>query len=119
MSRAGLTPCVIVHYHEISLKRGNRPLFLRKLQENLARAVGDLGPVRVIQLPGRIVLDLEGNVNPQAVRDRLDRVCGIANTALAVRTGSALDRIKVAVAQPTAWDAIFDIAAVEKGIYKA
>ena len=97
MSRAGLTPCVIVHYHEISLKRGNRPLFLRRLQENLARAVSDLGPVRVIQLPGRIVLDLEGNPDPQGVRERLDRVCGIANTALAVRTGSALDRIKAAV----------------------
>ena len=97
MSRPGLTPCVIVHYHEISLKRGNRPLFLRRLQENLARAVSDLGPVRVIQLPGRIVLDLEGNPDPQGVRERLDRVCGIANTALAVRTGSALDRIKAAV----------------------
>ncbi|MBF8288287.1 MAG: putative tRNA sulfurtransferase, partial [Candidatus Rokubacteria bacterium] len=97
MSRAGLSPCVIVHYHEISLKRGNRPLFLRRLQENLARAVSDLGPVRVIQLPGRIVLDLEGNPDPQGVWERLDRVCGIANTALAVRTGSALDRIKAAV----------------------
>jgi thiamine biosynthesis protein ThiI len=88
---------VIVHYHEISLKRGNRPLFLRRLQENLARAVSDLGPVRVIQLPGRIVLDLEGNLDPQGVRERLDRVFGIANTALALRTGSALDRIKAAV----------------------
>jgi len=97
VSRTGLAPCVIVHYHEISLKRGNRPLFLRRLQENLARAVSDLGPVRVIQLPGRIVLDLEGNANPPAVRERLDRVCGIANTALAVRTGSSLDRIKAAV----------------------
>jgi thiamine biosynthesis protein ThiI len=97
VSRADLTPCVIVHYHEISLKRGNRPLFLRRLQENLARAVSDLGPVRVIQLPGRIVLDLEGNENPGAVRERLDRVCGIANTALAVRTGSSLDRLKGAV----------------------
>jgi thiamine biosynthesis protein ThiI len=90
---------VIVHYHEISLKRGNRPLFLRRLQENLARAVSDLGPVRVIQLPGRIVLDLEGNADPAAVRARLDRVCGIANTALAMRTGSSMDRIKAAVDQ--------------------
>ena len=97
MSLTELSPCVIVHYHEISLKRGNRPLFLRKLQENIARAVSDLGPVRVIQRPGRIVLDLEGNPDPDAVRGRLDRVCGIANTALALRTGSSLDRIKAAV----------------------
>jgi len=88
-----------VHYHEISLKRGNRPLFLRRLQENLARAVSDLGPVCVHQLPGRIVLDLEGNPAPEAVRARLDRVCGVANTALAVRTGSSLDALKRAVDQ--------------------
>jgi len=92
-------PCVIVHYHEISLKRGNRPLFLRRLQENLARAVGDLGPVRVQQLPGRIVLDLAGHSAPEAVRARLDRVCGVANTALAVRTGSSLEALRAAVDQ--------------------
>ena len=90
-------PCVIVHYHEISLKRGNRPLFLRRLQENLARAVGDLGPVRVQQLPGRIVLDLAGHPAPEAVRARLDRVCGVANTALAVRTGSSLEALRAGV----------------------
>jgi len=90
-------PCVIVHYHEISLKRGNRPLFLRRLQENIARAVGDLGPVRVHQLPGRIVLDLADHPAPEAVRARLDRVCGVANTALAVRTGSSLEALRAAV----------------------
>ncbi len=52
---------VVVHYHEISLKRGNRPLFLRRLQDNLLRAVGDLGSARVEQLPGRIVLRLDGD----------------------------------------------------------
>ena len=97
MSEIALRPCVIVHYHEISLKRGNRPLFLRRLQENLARAVSDLGPVRVQQLPGRIVLDLTGNPAPNAVRERLDRVCGIANTALAARTGSSLEALMRAV----------------------
>ena len=56
MSRPAL--CAIVHYHEVSLKRGNRPAFLRHLQQNLRRATADLGPIRVVQLPGRIVLDL-------------------------------------------------------------
>ena len=39
-------PAVVVHYHEISLKRGNRPLFLRRLLQNLERATSDTGPVR-------------------------------------------------------------------------
>jgi thiamine biosynthesis protein ThiI len=90
-------PCAIVHYHEISLKRGNRPLFLRHLQDNIRRAVQDLGPVRLTQLPGRITLDLAGHADPAAVRDRLARVCGIANLALAERTGSALEALEAAV----------------------
>ncbi len=88
---------LIVHYHEISLKRGNRPLFLRRLQENLARAIADLGPAPVIQLPGRIVLDLEGHPAPEAVRDRVDRVFGVANLALARRTAPTLDALRRAM----------------------
>jgi len=94
--------CAIVHYHEISLKGGNRPLFLRHLQQNLLRAVGDLGPVRVVQLPGRIMLDLAGHPDPDKVRERLDRVTGIANLALAERTTSSLDAMKRAVERAVA-----------------
>ena len=75
----GATPAAILHYHEISLKRGNRPLFLRHLQQNVRRAIGDLGPVRLEQLPGRIVLDLTSHPDPARVRERLARVCGVAN----------------------------------------
>jgi thiamine biosynthesis protein ThiI len=91
------SPCAIVHYHEISLKRGNRPLFLRQLQDNIRRAIGDLGPARLVQLPGRIMLDLTGHPDPMAVRDRLGRVSGIANVALAERTGSSLEALAQAV----------------------
>ena len=91
------SPCAIVHYHEISLKRGNRPLVLRHLQQNIRRAVSDLGPARLVQLPGRIMLDLTGHADPAAVVERLARVAGIANIALAERTGSQLDALKDAV----------------------
>lgn len=86
--------CAVVHYHEISLKGGNRPLFLRHLQRNLLRATSDLGPVRIVQLSGRIMLDLAGHPDPDKVRDRLDRVPGIANFALAERVPSSLEAMK-------------------------
>jgi len=89
--------CAIVHYHEISLKGGNRPLFLRHLQQNLLRATSDLGPVRVVQLPGRIMLDLAGHPDPDRVGDRLGRVSGIANFALAQRLPSSLEAMKAGV----------------------
>jgi len=92
-----LRPVVVVHYHEISLKRGNRPLFLRHLARNLARAVADVGPVSVRQRPGRIVLDLEGHPQPEAVRDRARRVCGVASVLLGYRTASTLDAMRAVI----------------------
>jgi len=85
-----LRPVVVVHYHEISLKRGNRPLFLRHLARNLARALADVGPVTVRQRPGRIVLDLDEHPQPEVVRERAQRVCGVASVALGYRTASTL-----------------------------
>src|SRR5439155_14976 len=59
-----LRPAVLVHYHEVGLKRGNRPLFLRHLARNLTRTTSDLGPVRLRQLSGRILLDLDDHPAP-------------------------------------------------------
>jgi len=89
-----LRPVVVVHYHEISLKRGNRPLFLRHLARNLARVVADIGPVSVRQRPGRIVLDLEGHPRPEAVLERARRVCGVASVLLGYRTASTLEAMR-------------------------
>jgi thiamine biosynthesis protein ThiI len=91
---ARLRPVVVVHYHEISLKRGNRPLFLRHLARNLARAVADLEVAPPRQRPGRIVLDLDGHPQPEAVRDRLQRVCGVASVTLGYRAPSTLEAMR-------------------------
>jgi len=96
---ARLRPAVIVHYHEVSLKRGNRPLFLRHLARNLERAASDVGPVRLRQLSGRILLDLDRNPNPEIVRDRAARVCGVASVALASRVPSSVDAMKDVIGQ--------------------
>jgi len=92
-----LRPAVIVHYHEIGLKRGNRPLFLRHLARNLARATSDLAPVGLRQLSGRILLDLDAHPAPERVRERALRVCGVASAALAYRVPSTLDAMKAVV----------------------
>jgi thiamine biosynthesis protein ThiI len=92
-----LHPVVVVHYHEISLKRGNRPLFLRQLARNLARAVADVGPVNVRQRPGRIVLDLEGHAQPEVVLERARRVCGVASVLLGYRTAATLEAMRAVI----------------------
>ena len=87
---------VIVHYHEISLKGGTRPMFLRHLARNLERATEDVGPARVRQLTGRIVLELDDRADPEAVKQRVMRVFGVANCAVAWRVPSTLDAMKLA-----------------------
>src|SRR3970282_1035613 len=96
---ARLRPAAIVHYHEISLKRGNRPLFLRHLARNLERAIADLGPVPLHQLSGRILLDLADHPRPEAVRDRVARVFGVASCALAYRVPSTVEAMKGVIAR--------------------
>ena len=94
-----LRPAVIVHYHELSLKRGNRPLFLRHLARNLLAATHDVGPVTLRQLSGRILLDLSGHPQPELVRDRVARVFGVASCALAYRVPSTLEAMKAVIGE--------------------
>lgn len=88
---------LIVHYHEISLKGGTRPMFLRHLARNLERAAEDVGPARVRQLTGRIVLELDERADPEAVKRRVMRVFGVANCAVAWRVPSMVEAMKPAV----------------------
>ena len=74
-----------------------RPIFLRHLQQNVLRAIADLGPVRLEQLTGRIVLDLSRHPEPARLRERLARVFGIANSSLALRTGVSREALRAAV----------------------
>src|SRR5262244_96004 len=92
-------PVVLVHYHELGLKRGNRPLFLRHLGRNLRRAIADLGPVSLRQVSGRLLLELDEHPAPASVRDRVRRVCGVASAALAYRVASTVEAMKAAVAE--------------------
>jgi tRNA uracil 4-sulfurtransferase len=95
---ARLRPVMLVHYHELGLKRGNRPLFLRHLARNLRRATSDLGPASLRQVSGRILLELDEHPNPGAVRDRVRRVCGVSSAALTYRVASTVEAMKGAVA---------------------
>jgi hypothetical protein len=63
-----LRPCLLVHYHEISLKGGNHPLFLRHPARNLERATSNLPHVSLVRLPGRIMLELDDNPKLEAIK---------------------------------------------------
>lgn len=89
-----MTPVAVVHYHEISLKRGNRPLFLWRLRQNLERAVAGCGVTEVRRLPGRLVLVLRPDADAAPLRERLGTVFGVAYFALGLSVPATLEAVE-------------------------
>jgi tRNA uracil 4-sulfurtransferase len=84
---------VIAHYQEIALKGKNRPWFLHRLVRNLRLALSDLD-VRDVRTPmGRIEVVLGSEAAWPEVRERLARMFGLANFALAHRAPLDLDAV--------------------------
>lgn len=77
--------CVIVHYHEIALKKGNRPHYISQLIKNLRQATVNLGIARIRKVSGRVVMELESEGDWEKIRERLGMVFGIANFSLSER----------------------------------
>ena len=92
-----MEPAAVVHYHEISLKGGNRPLFLRRLAENLRRATAGCGVRAIRRLPGRLVLDLAPDADVAGIEARVATVFGIANFAVGRSLPPRLDAVKDAM----------------------
>jgi thiamine biosynthesis protein ThiI len=78
---------LIVHYHEVGLKGGNRSMFERALVRNISRSSADLGDLKPRRLPGRILVGLPPDADAEAIAARVGTVFGIANYAVA-RGGS-------------------------------
>jgi len=85
---------VVVRYHEIALKGGNRPFFVDRLLQNLRRAFADAGTVTVRSADSRVSLDLPDPLPWDSARERLERVFGIANFSPAVVLPRELDAVK-------------------------
>ncbi len=75
----------VVHYHEIALKKRNRPHFVGRLVRNIEQAVSDLPVSRVVALPGRLLVQLDDEDVWSKLHERLTQVMGIANFARADR----------------------------------
>jgi thiamine biosynthesis protein ThiI len=85
---------VLVRYHEIVLKKGNRPYFTELLKRNVLRAVKDLGAKEIRSLPARLLLTFNHEVDSQEIIVRLGSVFGVANFSLVERTPKSLDALR-------------------------
>jgi len=74
---------IVVHYHELWLKQGNRKFFLHKLREAMRRALEGIALKRITQPSDRYVIELADAAQTKEALQRLARVSGIANLGVA------------------------------------
>ena len=85
---------VLVRYHEIALKKGNRRYFTELLKRNLLAAVKDLGPKEARSLPARILLTFKDDVDEKILLQRVGGVFGVANFSMVERTSRDMDVLR-------------------------
>jgi tRNA uracil 4-sulfurtransferase len=77
------TPVIVVHYHELWLKGGNRRFFLGKLFTALRNSLEGI-PVQCIEQPGdRLLVRLAPSADLGQAVARMERVLGVAYYAVA------------------------------------
>ena len=85
---------VLVRYHEIALKKGNRAYFTELLKRNLLAAVRDLGAKEIRSLPARLLLTFKNDVPPATLIERISTVFGVANFSIVERTARDIDTLR-------------------------
>jgi thiamine biosynthesis protein ThiI len=99
---------ILVHYHELWLKQGNRKFFLHKLREAMRRALEGLAFKRITQPSDRFVIELADAAQTKEALERLARVSGIASLGVARvidwRAESSRDVVKMICS--AAWEEI-------------
>jgi thiamine biosynthesis protein ThiI len=90
---------VLIRYHEIALKRGNRQYFTELLKRNVLAAVKDLGAKEIRSLPARLLLTFKNSVDPELIIERLAGVFGVANFSLVERTARDIEALRERILQ--------------------
>lgn len=88
---------VLIRYHEIALKKGNRAYFTEMLKRNIVAAVKDLGAKEIRSLPARLVLTFRNEIDPETLTKRISSVFGVANFSLVQRTERDIDQLRSAI----------------------
>ena len=90
---------VLIRYHEIALKKGNRAYFTELLKRNVLAAVNDLGPKEIRSLPARLLLTFKSDIDTPTIIARMSSVFGVANFSLVERTARDIDALRSRILQ--------------------
>ncbi|HIQ12633.1 MAG TPA: tRNA 4-thiouridine(8) synthase ThiI [Caldilineales bacterium] len=104
-------PVLIIHFHEIALKRGNQAYFENILKRNIAQRLRDIPGARVRHMRNRLVVRGLRREDAATVMARLQKVFGIVNISVGAEVDAEMEAMKAA-AQALVQSLIFESFAV-------
>lgn len=94
---------IIIHYHEIGLKGKNRSFFEGVLFDNIKKSLKSEKISRSVKMFGRIIVFLNEDSDLGSIKDKLQKVFGIAYFAIGFEGLKGLDGL-----QSEIWDVLSD-----------
>ncbi len=88
---------ILIHYHEINLKKNNRGWFESRLFQHLQALLRDLPHEGVKRFAGRMTVSLSPGSPVGEIRSRLRKAFGVANFAIAWEAPADLDSLRAAL----------------------
>jgi len=85
---------LVVHYHELGLKKGNRDYFENRLCQNLRVTLTDCGCGPIRRISGRVLVTLSADSNVQEVFRRMRRVPGVSHFSEAWKSALSLEAME-------------------------
>jgi thiamine biosynthesis protein ThiI len=102
-------PVIVVHYHEIWLKGGNRRYFISKLHSALKKALAGLPVERILKLGDRLLIEFGEGADVAEALARIERVFGVAFYAVArqvIREAVSSKEDALAALGEAAWEEV-------------
>src|SRR5687768_6641772 len=90
---------VLIHYHEINLKKNNRGKFENHLRRHVEALLSDIPHGGITRIAGRMFIALESDSPHDEIERRLRTAPGIANFAFAWEVAADLDVIRPILAE--------------------
>jgi thiamine biosynthesis protein ThiI len=85
---------LVVHYHELGLKKGNRDFFEKRLCQNLRLTLAGCGCGGVRRISGRLLVTLSPEANLAEVLRRMRNVPGVSHFSEAWKSDLTLDAME-------------------------
>ena len=88
---------VVRFFHEIALKRSNRPWFLKHMGANLRRALAGTGVDRIRWKAMMASFPLQDDEQWELVRSRLEKLIGVERFSRAISVEPTIEAMKAAI----------------------